>query len=691
MTTKYVTFPDLQPSEPQGSDLLAAERAQATFRPNDLTDLIYGAEQMNKYARVQEIIEADPAFDKSAHYYLGREDLYKASLRKEKRLAKLMRKHGWGIDELQMAEEILDIPSQFMAHRGMFVPSLMSQADDEQKEAFLKPALRYQIIGCYAQTELGHGSNVQGLETTATYIPETDEFEINSPYLTAAKWWVGALGITSNYAVVMARLISNGKDHGPHLFVVQLRDLKTHKPLPGRTIGDIGPKLGYNSIDNGFLLLNKIRIPRFNMLSKYAQVEKGTGRYTKPPNARLAYGTMVLMRVYFVLAARRALARAATISIRYSAIRRQFVDPENPKKWNNGRVIESPVIDYVIQQYRLFPVLAQAYACHFAGLALKDLYETYIKQSEKGDFSLLAYLHASSSGLKSLTTTMAVTALEDCRLACGGHGYSKFSGFVTYSQNYAPNSTWEGDNYLLTQQVARYLFKTYRQLISSAPLTATVDPTVTYLQRYLNNPKCTCPAKSPEDFRKPEIQLQAFGHRAAYMIAAAVDQLDNHGRTWNSLLVDIAAISRAHCQYVLVCNFIEALQPKSNSQYDKFFKEKPEIQSVLTTLRDLFALHTMQKEFGEFLSSGYLSPTQSTMVKDQVLALLKEVRPNAVALVDSFRFSDYTLQSALGRYDGKVYETLCEWASREPLNSVTVDVNLGSDTLFREERVISKL
>ena len=214
---------------------------------------------------------------------------------------------------------------------------------------------------------------------------------------------------------------------------------------------------------------------------------------------------------------------------------------------------------------------------------------------------------------------------------------------------------------------------------------------VTYLLRYLNNPKCTCPANSPEDFRKPEIQLQAFGHRAAYMIAAAVDQLDNHGRTWNSLLVDIAAISRAHCQYVLVCNFIEALRPKVNSQDDKIFKEKPELRSVLTTLSDLFALHTMQKELAEFFSSEYLSPTQSTMVKDQVLALLKEVRPNAVALVDSFKFSDYTLQSALGRYDGKVYETMCDWASKEPLNSVTVDVDIKSDRLFREERVTSKL
>jgi acyl-CoA oxidase len=86
---------------------------------------------------------------------------------------------------------------QLGAHRGMFIPTLIGQGTEEQKKKFLVPAIKYRILGCYAQTELGHGSNVQGLETTATYIPETDEFEIHSPYLTASKWWIGGLGRTA--------------------------------------------------------------------------------------------------------------------------------------------------------------------------------------------------------------------------------------------------------------------------------------------------------------------------------------------------------------------------------------------------------------------------------------------------------------------------------------------------------------
>lgn len=135
--------------------------------------------------------------------------------------------------------------------KSMFMETLRSQTTEEQQQLFLEPAKRFEIIGCYAQTELGHGSNVQGLETTATYDPSTKEFIMHSPTLTASKWWSGGLGRTANHAVVMANLITQGKPRGIIPFVVPIRDMKTHKPLPGCTIADIGPKIGYNTTDNG--------------------------------------------------------------------------------------------------------------------------------------------------------------------------------------------------------------------------------------------------------------------------------------------------------------------------------------------------------------------------------------------------------------------------------------------------------
>ena len=72
----------------------------------------------------------------------------------------------------------------------MFIPALKGQATDEQQKKWLPLAYKQAIIGCYAQTELGHGSNVQGLETTATFDPSSDEFVLDSPTLTSTKVWI---------------------------------------------------------------------------------------------------------------------------------------------------------------------------------------------------------------------------------------------------------------------------------------------------------------------------------------------------------------------------------------------------------------------------------------------------------------------------------------------------------------------
>lgn len=183
----------------------------------------------------------------------------------------------------------------------MFMPTILNQGTEEQKKLYLEPAMRYEIIGCYAQTELGHGSNVRGLETTATYHPETQTFVFNSPTLTSSKWWIGGLGVAANHAIVMARLISNGKDHGPHPFIVQIRNLENHQPLEGITVGDIGPKFGFNTVDNGFILFDNVHVPHIALLARYSSINKITGEYVTPPNSKLAYGTMVFVRANIVL------------------------------------------------------------------------------------------------------------------------------------------------------------------------------------------------------------------------------------------------------------------------------------------------------------------------------------------------------------------------------------------------------
>ncbi|KAG0050274.1 hypothetical protein BGZ83_004926 [Gryganskiella cystojenkinii] len=673
-------FPNLPPSEPQGSDLLAQERAQTTFSVHELSTFLYGEAYLERQHRLLNLIENEPAFDKSRRYFRGRSERFAAALKKDHALVRMSQKHQFTMEEMLHAESLIDEAGPFGLHRGMFMPTLAAQSTDEQIERFLKPAQRYEIIGCYAQTELGHGSNVQGIETTATYVPETDEFEIHTPYLTASKWWIGGLGKAANHAVVMARLITAGKDFGPHAFVVPIRSMEDHTLLPGVMAGDIGPKFGYNTTDNGCMWFDHYRVPRISLLAKYSSIKPGSGEYIKPPNAKLSYGTMVLVRASLVGSARQGMAKAVTIATRYSAIRRQFIDKDQPKKLAHNVIVETPVLDYSMQQYRLFPIIAAAYACFFTSKEMMRLYYLNMKNMAAGDFSLLADVHASSSGLKSLTTTMAAASIEECRRACGGHGFSVFSGLPLLLQDYVPNVTWEGDNYMITQQTGRYLFKSFRELVAkrnsgkfkSSEIT---NPTLAYMNTYLDNPDLKCPATTASQFHNPELQLSAFGHRAASLVAQIVHALDVEKRTWNSMLVDIYNVSVAHCQFILVQNFIlgirgEMPQPEGMAPLTPLSDHAKE---ALRDLSDLFAMHTIHKQPGEFLTSGYLSAKQIPLLGEAIMVLMdQKIRKNAIGFVDAFAFPDYLLNSALGRFDGKVYEAYTEMATKEPLNQTEV-------------------
>lgn len=157
-------------------------------------------------------------------------------------------------------------------HYVMFLPALMGHGTTMQQAEWMSRAWTCSIIGTYAQTELGHGTFIRGLETTATYDPQTKEFILNSPTLTSLKWWPGGLGHTANYCIVIAQLYTKGVCHGIHPFIVQLRDEETHMPLPGIQIGEIGAKLGFNTVNNGYLGFKNVRIPREQMLMKNAKI-----------------------------------------------------------------------------------------------------------------------------------------------------------------------------------------------------------------------------------------------------------------------------------------------------------------------------------------------------------------------------------------------------------------------------------
>lgn len=161
----------------------------------------------------------------------------------------------------------------YSLHYGMFMTCIRLLATDDQRNELLPKCYSLEVVGCYAQTEMGHGSDVQSLETTAIFDRKTDEIILNSPTISSAKFWPGDLGFVANWALVFARLLVDGEFQGVFPFLVQIRDA-TLKPLPGIDVGDIGPKFGFLTKDNGYLMLSNIRIPRTNMLGKYVSLNK---------------------------------------------------------------------------------------------------------------------------------------------------------------------------------------------------------------------------------------------------------------------------------------------------------------------------------------------------------------------------------------------------------------------------------
>jgi len=304
----------------------------------------------------------------------------------------------------------------------------------------------------------------------------------------------------------------------------------------------------------------------------------------------------------------------------------------------------------------------------------------------EGDFSLLADVHASSSGLKSLCTIMAAHAIEECRRACGGHGFSQASGLGALYADYLPQVTWEGDSYMITQQTGRYLFKTMRTLFQdrNAKLSSE-NVTGEYILRYLENPNEKSKVEYSGDFHDVQAFILAYGHRAAFLVAQATRKRDIERRTWNSLLVDIYRCSVAHCQFLMVRNFARVLL------YDETLKAKPALHHVMQLVFELFACYTMDTEASEFLASGYISPKQHVLLRNRVYSLLAQIRPEAVALCDSFAVPDYLLNSELGRSDGNVYQKLVEFASKEPLNGVKFNVNPWDNELAIGEPPLPKL
>lgn len=174
----------------------------------------------------------------------------------------------------------LSLVIKFGVQFGLFGMSILFLGTEKHHKKYLKAIGSLNLPGCFAMTETGHGSNVKGIETTATYHHEAKTFTIQTPSRLARKEYIGNAALHGRMATVFAKLIIDGVDYGVNGFLVPLRDQKGNV-LEGISIKDCGRKMGLNGVDNGIIYFDQVVIPEENMLDRYASISKA-GKFESP-------------------------------------------------------------------------------------------------------------------------------------------------------------------------------------------------------------------------------------------------------------------------------------------------------------------------------------------------------------------------------------------------------------------------
>ncbi|KAK7055387.1 acyl-coenzyme A oxidase [Favolaschia claudopus] len=598
-------------------------RAATSIEVADVRKFLNGGPLLwDRRKKIVTILSNDPVFDKSLRYVwsLNVDRIFDHSIDLEQ-LYELQELHEWSQEDMSIALSVMDEPLPIA-----FKPVLELQASTGLRSKYAAVTASKGILGCYLQTELGHGN-------TATYLRQTREFELHSPTLTSTKWWSGALGKTATHGIIQAKLIlPGGKDMGPHLFFVQLRS----------TLGDVGPKAlgGWASTDNGFA--------RFDHFAGVSD----TGEYVTPPHAKMSFSGLIYFRSLMVTNAGWLIAKAATVSIRYATVRRQGeIGPDG---------LERQIITYPSVHVRIIPLLARAFVYIELGRALTRRVDELTRDLSVGDTSQLAELHHMVSGLKVLVSTTGIQDLETARRSMGGHGYSAFAGLGKLYADFLPAATYEGENSILEQQVVRAALKTFRSLSTARP--ASLSSTSSYLR--LIRDKASIPSKATADtWAEPEAAISLLEWRAALL----VHEMANTTTTPDPSITQ--RVSRAIAEAFvaarvgeLIVGLNSALKPREVAAVRKYL-----LTTLESALVDLLSLGLLPAT----VEPGSHNPTSGLRLA--VARSCNELLLEAIGLSDAFGFSDWELDSALGVYDGRVYEALWAKAQQEPLNETDVD------------------
>jgi acyl-CoA oxidase len=504
---------------------------------------------------------------------------------------------------------------------GLFGGSILFLGSDKHHQAYLPEVGDLSLPGGFAMTELGHGSNVRELETTATYEPDTEEFVLETPSESARKEWIGNAADHGQMVTVFAQLEVGEDNYGVHAFLVPIRD-DDGEPLEGVRIEDCGHKMGLNGVDNGRLWFDEVRIPRENLLDKYGEVD-ADGEYSSPiPSAGKRFftmiGTLVGGRVSVAAAGLQAMKSALTIAVRFGARRRQFGPAGEP---------ESQVLDYRTHQRRLMPRVAEAYALTFGLQHLKRRYA-------ESDADNRREVEALAAGMKAYTTWSAIDAIQTSRECCGGMGYLTENRIAQLRKDIDIYATFEGDNTVLMLLVARGLLGEFQAQFADDRFFSIVryvaDQAATTVQNL--NPVVSRNTDS-DHLRSADFQLDALEYRAKDLLRSAATRMQTRldsdmpaFEAVNEVQDHLISLANAHIEKVVLEKFQAGIEACDDE----------DISEQLELLRSVWAMDRLHEDIGWFLENSVVEPSKSRAIRTELNELCREARQQAVHLVDAF-------------------------------------------------------
>ncbi|WP_280432124.1 acyl-CoA dehydrogenase [Nocardia brasiliensis] len=538
---------------------------------------------------------------------------------------------------------------------GLFGGAVENLGTERHRE-YIKRLLSLDLLGCFAMTESGHGSDVANLETTATYDPETQEFVVHSPTPSARKDYIGGAAEHARMAAVFAQLVTQGKNQGVHCLLVPIRD-EAGADLPGVTTFDDGLKGGLPGVDNGRIVFDHVRVPRENLLNRYADVAPD-GTYSSEienPSRRFftTLGTLVRGRVSVGGAAAAGARVGLSIAVRYAEKRRQFSDPDSGQ--------ETVLLDYRSHQRRLLPLVAKSYALAFAQ---NDLVRRMhlVQTGQDLNPSSQRALEKRAAGLKVAQTRHATRAIQECREACGGAGYLTENRLVTLKADTDVFTTFEGDNVVLTQLVAKELLTAYSDEIRDLDALGWVKFAATMARDEVRKRSGvrqliqTLRDGSDDtvddgDLSRRAVQLQLFADREDYLVRTAGHRLRARAEdtspfeAFNNAQDHILTAGTAHIDRLVLEAFIEGIEDIHD----------PDARALAETVCDLFVYSTLEENSAWYIMHRFMSVERAKGVRRGVNELVDRLRPDALTLIEGLGVPESMLRAAM-LDDASVYD-----------------------------------